>query len=176
MRDPAKFCSVDGCEKLLFCKGYCRLHHERWRKHGDPFVVLKGGSRKGSKQRAEDVARRAEANRRPLLQRFESKYMPEPNSGCWIWLGALHTENGYGQLRENRRNINATHVALKLADRPVPTGLFACHRCDTPCCVNPNHLFIGTQADNVADMIAKGRHDHSGLALGRGSRRGAILA
>ena len=62
----------------------------------------------------------------------------------------------------------ASHVALELADRPVPAGMFACHSCDTPACVEERHLFHGTQLDNVHDALAKGRHNMSGLGLAHG--------
>lgn len=124
------------------------------------------GSPKGMKQNPESVRRRAESCRLPLLVRFERHFSPEPNSGCWLWIGATD-RRGYGQLRDGGRNRVATHVALELDGRPVPKGMFACHKCDNPSCVNPAHIFIGTQLDNMRDALRKNRMNVSGLEFGR---------
>ena len=92
--------------------------------------------------------------------------IPEPNSGCLLWLGAPTGQLGHGQIKIGGKNRMASHVALELAGRPLPSGMFACHSCDNPACVNADHLFFGTQYDNVCDAIKKGRHDISGLRLG----------
>jgi hypothetical protein len=93
-----------------------------------------------------------------LLERFESFYIPEPNSGCWIWTGVIsRAENGYGLISVNGSKRGAHRVSYELHHGPIVNGQFVLHRCDTPCCVNPDHLFSGTQAVNAADKIAKGR-------------------
>lgn len=65
--------------------------------------------------------------------------------------------NGYGQIEHCGRALRAHRVAYELANGPIPLGMVICHSCDNPRCVNVDHLFIGTQADNMADMVAKGR-------------------
>lgn len=103
-----------------------------------------------------------EAATADLADRFHEKYVPEPNSGCWIWVGA--ERKGYGRLyyRKGGRQLPyaAHRLSYELHKGTIPSGMHVCHRCDNPSCVNPDHLFCGTDKDNVQDMIAKGRAPH----------------
>ena len=94
---------------------------------------------------------------RSIEERFEGFYIPEPNSGCWLWFGGVG-QKGHGLFRgPGGRQVNAHRFSYELYVGPIPDGLWALHRCDNPPCVNPEHLFIGTCQDNHDDMIRKGR-------------------
>lgn len=82
----------------------------------------------------------------------------QPTTGCWLWLGAIGTW-GYGVLSPGGSlPVRSAHrVSWEIHNGPIPDGLFVCHHCDVRHCVRPDHLFLGTAKDNVADMIAKGR-------------------
>jgi hypothetical protein len=105
-----------------------------------------------------------------VRQRIENASIPEPNSGCWLWLGNLN-HNGYGTLAikvgEVWRTVRAHRASYEAFVGPIPSELDACHSCDNRACVNPAHIFPGTRQQNVDDCLAKGRN-----GVVRGSRNG----
>jgi len=108
----------------------------------------------------------------------------DPLSGCWEWTGARKPD-GYGRLFRRGRQLTAHRLAYEQWRGPIPPGLSVLHRCDNPACFNPEHLFLGTQADNIADCIAKGRafrakgsangkHTHPGTSQGERNGRARL--
>lgn len=89
-----------------------------------------------------------------------SRYHEDAN-GCWLWAGKTDV-HGYGLLAHDGKIVRAHRVAYSLMVGDIPAGLYVCHKCDVPRCINPAHLFVGTQSDNIRDCAAKGRHARAG--------------
>lgn len=138
---PPRVCGMPDCERTASAATYCAKHYKRLKANG----------------RADDASVRVA---RPavtpigvrLLRRVRFR-----DDGCWEWTGNRHAF-GYGLIQVSRARNEGTHrVMWKLAHGPIPKGMWVLHRCDHPWCVNPEHLFLGTPADNIHDMMAKGR-------------------
>lgn len=99
-------------------------------------------------------------------ERFPQFYIPEPNSGCWLWLGALD-HKGYGQFYYPPQNMVRAHIVSWELHRGARLGLHVLHSCDMRCCVNPEHLRLGTHQDNMDDREARQRR-----APPKGSKNG----
>jgi hypothetical protein len=91
-----------------------------------------------------------------LEKRLEKYSMPEPFSGCFLWFGN-QDRWGYGKINVDGRTYGAHRLAWSLIHGAIPNGLCVLHRCDTPSCVNPSHLFLGSFKDNTQDSLRKGR-------------------
>lgn len=92
-----------------------------------------------------------------MIDRFLAKV--KKTDSCWLWT-ASSNGHGYGQFAVSRRlgkPLAAHRVSFVIHVGPIPKGMFVLHRCDIPACVNPQHLFLGNQKDNMQDRIAKGR-------------------
>jgi len=87
-------------------------------------------------------------------ERFHAKTEPEPNSGCWIWLGSRDRQ-GYGYFAISKRQIVKAHRFAVIGEQRRNEQVL--HRCDNPSCVNPSHLFLGSNLDNRRDSLLKGR-------------------
>jgi hypothetical protein len=85
-----------------------------------------------------------------------AKSIPEPNTGCWLWDGAL-SANRYGSVSFRGCVCRAHRLSYEAFVGPIPDGMHVLHKCDVPSCVNPDHLFVGTHQDNMDDRGAKGR-------------------
>jgi len=103
---------------------------------------------------------------RPLAERFWEKV--QKSDGCWIWKASV-LDSGYGTInlyRGNRKTFYAHRIAWELTHGPIPDGLLVLHKCDVRSCVRPDHLRLGDQKDNAADMVRRGRHRY-GAARGQ---------
>jgi len=93
------------------------------------------------------------------IRRFEEKYVPVTESGCWIWIASDDYRYGLFYTGESSSKMEKAHrVSYKLYKGKIPNGLHVLHRCDNTFCVNPDHLFLGTHKDNMRDMVKKGRN------------------
>jgi hypothetical protein len=96
------------------------------------------------------------------MSRFATDYLLEnyaavPEAGCWLWLGGWNTE-GYGKVSKHGKMVVQAHrMFYEIHKGPIPSGMLVCHKCDTPSCVNPEHLFLGNHVENALDMVRKGR-------------------
>jgi hypothetical protein len=105
----------------------------------------------------------AEREHAKLRAYLEEWSMPVPPASCRLWLKPI-SESGHGFAKNNGAHIYAHRLSWEVSVGPIPSGMSVLHKCDVACCINPDHLFLGTQRENIADMVAKGRQS-------RGSRR-----
>ena len=136
-------CSIPHCDYNTFARGFCSRHYQAERKYGDPLVV-----------------RQKQHHGLTLSERFW--LYVRKKDGCWEWL-SYKDNNGYGRINYGGKPFLAHRLSYMLKYGDIPAGKVVCHRCDNPGCTNPDHLFLGTQADNVEDMHAKGRATKRGL-------------
>lgn len=106
--------------------------------------------RTGTKTESTSMRRRA-----TLVELFE-RHVSRDVNGCWLWTGSRNS-GGYGVMKRLGKQVSAHRISWQLARGTIPPDLHVLHRCDNPACVRPEHLFLGTNQDNIADRIAKQR-------------------
>lgn len=133
-------CDIDGCAGVYYAHGLCEKHYKR--------LQITGTTDDGPRARL------------PLAARFWKKVAKAGPDECWLWTGGGRGGK-YGLIQEEGKGgktIGVHRLSWEIANgQSIPVGMYVMHSCDTPLCVNPAHLFLGTPADNVNDMIAKGR-------------------
>lgn len=133
-------CTLDGCSRRLTAKGYCGLHYNRWRRHGDPRIA------KQAAHRGVTLSEHVEAVR-------DRSGGPD---ACWNFTPALGS-GGYGHFM-HRGVLKMAHVwAYELATGPVPADQIVRHACDNRACLNPRHLIPGTHQQNMDDKVERHR-------------------
>lgn len=139
-------CTEINCTKLVKARRLCTQHLSRLYRYGDSTFLKMPPAGSIVKDQAW----------------LEANCIPEPNTGCWIWLNSADTSNGlanflYGTTNYQGRRFKAHRFAWIIANGEIPIGLNVLHKCDFTLCVNKDHLFLGTQRDNMRDCAAKRR-------------------
>lgn len=136
------------CGAVEYARGFCRSHYDRLYSHGLLETKLLRGHD---------------------LERFFS--FVEINGNCWLWSGSLDRRTGYGNFTMKGRSKHCHRAAYLLLVGSVPPGLQVLHTCDVRHCVNPQHLYLGTHADNMRDKIQRSRQAR-GESLSRALKAG----
>lgn len=131
-------CTVDGCDNKYKCSGFCSKHFQRINKHGS------------LKKEFHDLS---------IIDRFTQKTKLNEETGCVEWIGCK-IPKGYGQFVSEGISYRAHRFSYQYYIGEIPNNLFVLHKCDNPSCVNPSHLFLGTNDDNMQDMVNKKRSVH----------------
>lgn len=159
-------CSVSWCTRNGHQKGWCYFHHRRVAAHGD--------SPQDLETRFPPTAGNRPPDRRAADARFRDAMAKARHVGeCWIWDGTID-QDGYGLfsgVADGHRYLRAHRYSYYFHRGAHPGDLLVCHTCDTPGCVNPGHLFLGSIADNNLDMVRKGRNRHLSGDMHRAAHR-----
>jgi HNH endonuclease len=99
-----------------------------------------------------------------LLQYTLMNRVYQSETGCWVWKGSKR--NGYGLLCQKNKTVSAHRVSYEAFCEAIPNGMVVRHSCDNPSCINPDHLSLGTQADNAADRESRHRRNVCGEMIG----------
>ena len=173
-----KACSVNQCERKHNSKGFCELHYYRFKKYGDP---LKTSIIKNCKINDCDKKHSGHGFCSKHLDEFNKKNSSPLNdeemkdflhkrskvndkTNCIEWY--LGKNKGYGCFKRNGVTYAAHRISYELYKGKIPEAMFVCHHCDNRSCINPDHLFLGTNQDNMIDMRKKGRGNNNWIKSG----------
>ena len=136
-------CSIESCSGTAVARGWCQTHYSRWKRTGDAGAA--------TPVRAHNL-NGPEASFWAKVQKTKT---------CWLWSASQFGHSGYGsfsvKVDGRTRSVRVHRHSWELANGPVPEGQHVLHRCDTPLCVRPDHLFLGDALANAQDKVAKGR-------------------
>lgn len=134
-------CSISGCGGPVRARGWCSKHYQRWRNHGDPLTMLKPQSPNGTL----------------LAWLSDTVASADRSQGCIRWPFGF-SNKGLGVVLFEGQRRYAPQIALQFDGKPrTDEAPWALHHCDNPACINPDHLYWGTHAENTADMVNRGR-------------------
>lgn len=144
LRTADNKCIAANCNKTKLARGFCKLHYDRIKRTGSPDDTEKSFLRSAD-----------------LWEHFDYFFSQtaRTTNGCLEWVGSRNVL-GYGRIMKGGRTYFAHRLSYQKAFGINPGGKEVCHKCDNPCCVNPEHLFLGTTQDNALDREAKGRGNH----------------
>lgn len=170
-------CSVIGCLSDYKCKGYCRRHYEQWFSTGDPISkritekqgnkcsidecankpISKGMCRKHFMRIYRHGKNKSSYKEVSAIDRYKSRTKINPLNGCIEWMLPITKKQRYPILVIKNKRVKVHRFSYEYFIGTIPDGMYVLHKCDNTICSNPEHLFLGTQKENVMDMINKGR-------------------
>lgn len=133
-------CSIEGCEGPSKIRGWCNVHYERWRRHGDPLFMKRPYTKGMSMDEILDI---------------QTRWVGD----CREWIGPRNGR-GYGVINVKKTTKPASRAVYEHIHGELDKSVVVRHTCDNPPCVNIAHLVPGTQAENIADAVAQMRHPH----------------